>query len=148
MTPENFCYWLQGVFEVSNPQEMNKAQLDVVKEHLQLVFNKVTIKHSIGDVRIDKTKILSDAKTLTQEQLDKIVKNAKQRLYDKSFEMIDQIPHCKSDKLCSTFVEDYSWGKKWLENEAKLNIDYELKSDPPVYPLDLMNWPDGPPRSC
>ena len=42
MTPENFCYWLQGLFEVGNPQELSRAQLVIVKEHLQLVFIKKT----------------------------------------------------------------------------------------------------------
>ena len=45
MTPEQFAYWLQGFFELENPQQLNKQQLDVVKEHLALVFIKVTPKY-------------------------------------------------------------------------------------------------------
>jgi len=44
MTPENFCYWLQGLFEVQNPRALTEAQTAVVKEHLQTVFNKRTKK--------------------------------------------------------------------------------------------------------
>ena len=42
MTPENFCYWLQGVIEVVDPQELNREQVEIIKEHLRLVFRKET----------------------------------------------------------------------------------------------------------
>ena len=42
MTPENYCYWLQGLFELTNSEELSKEQVVVIKEHLQLVFTKVT----------------------------------------------------------------------------------------------------------
>jgi hypothetical protein len=41
MTSENFCYWLQGFAELSSSQP-TAAQWDIIKEHLGLVFNKVT----------------------------------------------------------------------------------------------------------
>ncbi len=42
MTPENFCYWLQGLLEVGNPSELNMTQVEIIKEHLNLVFKKET----------------------------------------------------------------------------------------------------------
>ncbi len=47
MTPENFCYWLQGWFELNDVQGLDKREasietVDVIKEHLALVFAKVT----------------------------------------------------------------------------------------------------------
>lgn len=42
MTPENFCYWLQGLFEVGGSESLNSAQTQIVKDHLALVFSKVT----------------------------------------------------------------------------------------------------------
>lgn len=42
MTPIEFCRWLQGYFEVSGAQTLTDAQVKVIKEHLQLVFVKVT----------------------------------------------------------------------------------------------------------
>lgn len=42
MTPENFCYWVQGYFEIGNIQSLNSAQVQIVKDHLALVFKKVT----------------------------------------------------------------------------------------------------------
>jgi DUF438 domain-containing protein len=45
MTPNDFVYWLQGFFEISeaaNVKELNEAQAQIVKDHLQLVFKKET----------------------------------------------------------------------------------------------------------
>ena len=42
MTPENFTYWLQGFFEISNPNKLDETQVQIIKDHLDLVFNKVT----------------------------------------------------------------------------------------------------------
>jgi hypothetical protein len=40
MTPENFCYWLQGLLEVGNPYELDNEQVGIIKDHLALVFKK------------------------------------------------------------------------------------------------------------
>jgi len=45
MTAENFVYWLQGFFEIDgaekDPREgLSKAQVDMIKKHLEYVFNK------------------------------------------------------------------------------------------------------------
>lgn len=43
MTPENFCYWLQGYFEILNDvKTLNTEQCKIIQDHLKLVFNKVT----------------------------------------------------------------------------------------------------------
>lgn len=42
MTPQEFCYWLQGFFELSESNGMSPKQVEIVKEHLRLVFTKVT----------------------------------------------------------------------------------------------------------
>ncbi len=38
MTDRDFCFWLQGFFEVANPKEMCEDQIKMVREHLNLVF--------------------------------------------------------------------------------------------------------------
>jgi hypothetical protein len=38
MTSRDFAYWLQGFFEVSNPETITKEQTDMIKRHLNLVF--------------------------------------------------------------------------------------------------------------
>jgi hypothetical protein len=42
MTPENFCYWLQGLLEIGDPSELNMTQVEIIKDHLNLVFKKET----------------------------------------------------------------------------------------------------------
>lgn len=53
MTPENFCYWLQGYFEISNFDSLDESlailnadQVKEIRNHLNLVLNKVTPKVS------------------------------------------------------------------------------------------------------
>lgn len=42
MTPEQFTYWLRGFLELSNSEEFSKEQVQKIKDHLNLVFTKVT----------------------------------------------------------------------------------------------------------
>jgi hypothetical protein len=42
MTPEQFTYWLKGFFEISNSAELSEVQVSIIKDHLDLVFKKVT----------------------------------------------------------------------------------------------------------
>lgn len=42
MTPEQFCYWLQGRAELQPDVPLSDAEWKSVREHLQLVFKKVT----------------------------------------------------------------------------------------------------------
>jgi hypothetical protein len=38
MKSVEFCYWLQGLFEVAEPTALNEKQTDLIKRHLNLVF--------------------------------------------------------------------------------------------------------------
>lgn len=38
MSPVNFAYWLMGFFEISGAKELNEAQVEMIKNHLNLVF--------------------------------------------------------------------------------------------------------------
>lgn len=42
MTTENFTYWLKGFFEISDSNNLTEKQVQIIKDHLDLVFNKVT----------------------------------------------------------------------------------------------------------
>ncbi len=39
MTSRDFVYWLQGFFEINDPQTINKEQTQIIKNHLNLVFH-------------------------------------------------------------------------------------------------------------
>jgi len=48
MTSREFCYWLQGMFELNSPKRgMSKQQVDQIKAHLAMVF-KHEIDPSLG----------------------------------------------------------------------------------------------------
>jgi len=38
MKSVEFCYWLQGLFEVAEPTSLNEKQTEIIKRHLNLVF--------------------------------------------------------------------------------------------------------------
>lgn len=38
MKAVEFCYWLQGVFEVADLRSLDEKQTDLVKRHLNMVF--------------------------------------------------------------------------------------------------------------
>ena len=42
MTPEQFCYWLQGRVELLPDQMPSEAEWVAIREHLALTFKKVT----------------------------------------------------------------------------------------------------------
>lgn len=51
MEPIEFCRWLQGYFEIreasgKDKEQLSQAQINLIEEHLRLVFNKVTSQPS------------------------------------------------------------------------------------------------------
>lgn len=48
MTSRDFCYWLQGHFEIGDKKTLNEKETDMLKRHLNLVF-KHEIDPSFGD---------------------------------------------------------------------------------------------------
>ena len=50
MNTIDFCYWLQGHFEISETSELSVKQVETIKNHLNLVF-----KHEIDPLRDSQT---------------------------------------------------------------------------------------------
>ena len=50
MNTIDFCYWLQGFFEISGAKELTEEQTEIVKNHLNLAF-----KHEIDPLRESET---------------------------------------------------------------------------------------------
>jgi len=50
MTSRDFCFWLQGHFEISDAKALGEKETEMVKRHLALVF-----KHEIDPAMPDKT---------------------------------------------------------------------------------------------
>ena len=49
MTAEQFTYWLNGFIELGEGQVPTDKQWQIIKDHLRLVFNKVTPHYGIYD---------------------------------------------------------------------------------------------------
>ena len=54
MAQEAFVIWLKGYVDISNPLYVNEQQWQIIKDHLQLVFTKVTPSYEDED---DETEI-------------------------------------------------------------------------------------------
>lgn len=64
MTEREFCYWLQGWFELgAGPEGMSEDQVRVIREHLELVFEKVTPSKE--------KQLLSEMKRISQRAVDR-----------------------------------------------------------------------------
>jgi hypothetical protein len=57
MTSDFFCAWLQGYVEISG-ETPTDAQWEMIKEHLGLVFNKITTKPNDKEILKSKENIL------------------------------------------------------------------------------------------
>jgi hypothetical protein len=38
MKSVEFCYWMQGMFELTDPKTLNEKQVELIKAHLNMVF--------------------------------------------------------------------------------------------------------------
>ena len=56
MTSRDFCFWLQGYFEISNSSSISSDQINMVKRHLALAF-KHEIDPSLGGNAVELQKI-------------------------------------------------------------------------------------------
>lgn len=50
MNAQEFAYWLQGFFELNEEDKsLTKKQVKIIRDHLSLVFKKVTPDRNVGD---------------------------------------------------------------------------------------------------
>lgn len=59
MTSRDFCFWLQGFFEIGEFPDLHEGQVDCIKRHLNMVFaheidpsfsneEKLNMLHNLG----------------------------------------------------------------------------------------------------
>lgn len=70
-----FCYWLQGFMEMQDPKELNCVQTQMIKDHLNLVFDKVTPNLNSMPEGFKKLEIKPDSKRkkITLKSSDKLI---------------------------------------------------------------------------
>jgi hypothetical protein len=83
MTPENFCYWLQGYFELAKTSSFNEEQTLLIKQHLDMVFAHA-IDPSLGTPEhVDKLRTLHEGlETLKKELAAKATVGHSHREFD------------------------------------------------------------------
>lgn len=60
MNAENFAYWLQGFFELADTDDLTKEQVQMIKDHLAIVFMKITPDQKQKKFKKKGKKVLSE----------------------------------------------------------------------------------------
>ena len=83
MKPENFCYWLQGKFELDSSDILTPEQVRIIKAHLNLVFfhaiDPETLKDSSEIDKIKYQKIhdgANDGDKITEKEFGELIKKS------------------------------------------------------------------------
>ncbi len=67
MTSRDFCYWLQGYFEITGKnQQLTQDQSEMVQKHLSIVF-KHEIDPSFGDSETELNSIHNQEPMFTEQ---------------------------------------------------------------------------------
>lgn len=62
MKTTEFCYWLQGYFELYGPKTIDEKETELIKRHLALVFqHDIDPSYVVGDVDPDTKQALLQA---------------------------------------------------------------------------------------
>lgn len=78
MTPENFTYWLQGFFELTNTNELTEDQVKMIKQHLALVFKNESASINVEETKVKKISlddIMDKSKSKRVKVTQEILKN-------------------------------------------------------------------------
>jgi len=73
MSPEQFTYWLKGFFEISDTNNLSEKQVQIIRDHLNLVFNKVTPERkdeNIGYIPLDTRFTGTNNNPLCKQEID------------------------------------------------------------------------------
>jgi hypothetical protein len=88
MKAEQFVFWLQGLLEIGKPETLNKEQVEIIKNHLNLVF-----KHEIDP-------------SLNEGKSKEEVQDLQNVHYGKKKKLSDFSPPPKKDKDVVDWLKD------------------------------------------
>ena len=69
MNAIDFCFWLQGYFEIHGKADVTPEQAEIIKNHLNLVF-----KHEIDPLRDKQTTTPSSVLNQTHNSNDPLIR--------------------------------------------------------------------------
>ena len=64
MTPRDFCYWLQGFFEISEAgsarvEDLDSKEVEMIKTHLGYVFDHIQDQQKTTSITHDTSSLIS-----------------------------------------------------------------------------------------
>jgi len=71
LDPLSFCYWLQGHFELNDTNSLDEVQVQMIRDHLQLVFNKVTPNRT--EAKISSSEDIKKLEKTIHDEMNKAV---------------------------------------------------------------------------
>ena len=84
MKPDQFCYWMQGFFEISDSNTLTPEQVKMIRAHLNLVFfhaiDPETLKDKSDIEKLKYQKIHDGAKsgdTIYQKEFEELIRKSK-----------------------------------------------------------------------
>lgn len=98
MKPEQFCYWMQGFAELSGDTPPTPEQWKSIREHLALVFEKVTPPVEPTKKEVDRR--VSDAIREIGESQRRRAEEEARRLPRPIFWPPSDVPYRKPDFIC------------------------------------------------
>lgn len=106
MNSEQFVFWLQGFFELTDSNNLSPNQVKMIKEHLGLVFNKVTppLEKSQTPPPLPKKEEPKNEGLFCKKDFEQIFKDLEKVFTDSDFEWRDprhpRFRKPSSGKLC------------------------------------------------
>lgn len=82
----NFCYWLQGLFEIGDVKTLTSNQIQIIKDHLALANNNKATKNQLKEIQfcnwLEGYLDFSETKILSNRQV-KLIKDRLSLVYTK-----------------------------------------------------------------
>lgn len=107
MTGKDFCYWLQGWFEIAKPETISGKQFSMIEKHLELYrkyrntnldkLNKTDIFCSWLSGVIDCTNATTINLELVSERLSDIFEHEIDLSYTSDTQLMDEMNHIHND---------------------------------------------------
>ena len=108
MQSRDFCFWLQGLFELAGPLTLDARQTDLIKRHLNLVF-----VHEIDPSHSDDPKV-QGALQAVHDGVD--VNALRDLLEEKGFDALSPLSGL-SDERRQEIEADIKWAQEIVNKE-------------------------------
>lgn len=95
MDKEQFIMWLHGYFEIANPKTIGEKETQIIRDHLEIFFKKVTPN------RTEEVEELIPTPTSTEIKLSDISETIKEEDCGFRGNVVDTIYHRNTCQICS-----------------------------------------------